>query len=162
MRIASISDNDSVNSITGFTTSIFFQGCLHRCKGCWSKQTWDINGGIEMAYEDVYNAIKYSKCNNVSLLGGDIFHPNNRQIGINLIHNIKQNTNKFIYVWTGYLKEEVEQWINLELIDILIDGKFELDKRNLNLLLRGSSNQRLFYKGKQVTEKELLEIVDKS
>lgn len=140
---------------------IFSGVSLHHCEGCYSKQTWDINGGQEMYYEDVWHIIENSKCKNVSIIGGDVFHPKNRQIGINLIYTIKQNTNKFIYVWTGYTKEEVEKWIDLELIDVLIDGKFELDKRDLNLLLRGSGNQRLFYKGKQVTEKELLEIVDK-
>jgi hypothetical protein len=161
MRIASISDNDSVNSITGFTLSIFTQSCPHHCKGCFSQQTWSDSGGKEYKIDEIKELINNSKCHNISFLGGDPLAPLNRIEIIELIKWSKQNTNKFIYFWTGYLKEEVEQWINLELIDILIDGKFELDKRNLNLLLRGSSNQRLFYKGKQVREEELLEIVDK-
>ena len=161
INLSSLSMNDSINSITGFTDSLFFSGCKFHCNGCWSKNTWDINNGITYNIIDVYEAILNSKCKNISLLGGSPFYFMDKSLSIPLIKWIKQNTNKFIYVWTGYLKEEVEQWINLELIDVLIDGKFELDKRNLNLLLRGSSNQRLFYKGKQVTEKELLEIVDK-
>lgn len=161
MRIASISDNDSVNSITGFTLSIFTQSCPHHCLGCFSPQTWSECGGKEYQLDEIKELILNSKCHNVSLLGGDPLAPLNRNEVINCIQWIKQNTNKFVYVWTGYIKEEVEKWIDLELIDVLIDGKFELDKRNLNLLLRGSSNQRLFYKGKQVIEKELLEIVDK-
>lgn len=161
MKIASITDNDSVNSITGFTLSIFCQGCSHGCEGCQNRQTWNVNGGNEYSYLEIYELIKMSKCKNVSFSGGDIFHPIHRQEYINMIYSLKQNTNKFIYVWTGYKKEQVEKWIDLSLIDILIDGKFELDKRDLKLLLRGSSNQRLFFRGKEVNEKELLEIVDK-
>ena len=160
MRLASINQSDSVNSITGHSFSIFVQGCSMNCLGCQNPQTHSYQGGFLLSLYDIQSSILESKSNSVSFLGGCPFNKVEREKTIYLIKWIKKNTNKFIYVWTGYLKEEVEQWIDLELIDILIDGKFELDKRNLNLLLRGSSNQRLFYKGKQVTEKELLEIVD--
>lgn len=161
MRLASINQSDSINSITGHSFSIFVQGCSMNCFGCQNPQTHSYQGGFLLSLYDIQSSILESKSNSVSFLGGCPFNQVEREKTIYLIKWIKQNTNKFIYVWTGYLKEEVEQWIDLELIDVLIDGRFELDKRDLNLLLRGSNNQRLFYKGKQVTEKELLEIVDK-
>ena len=160
MRIAFFVDNDSVNSLTGFKTSIYTQGCNHFCKGCFSKQTWDINGGKEINYEYVWDIIKNSKCHNVSILGGDLFHPINRQISINLIYTIKQNTNKTLYVWTGYSKEEVEQWLDISLIDFLITDKFEVENKNLKILLRGSTNQRIFCNGIQKTDKEILEMLE--
>lgn len=161
MKIASITDNDGVNSLTGFTLSIFTQGCEHACLNCYNKQTWNYNGGDWYDLENIKQLIINSKCKNVSLIGGDPFYPNNRNEIIELIKWIKETANKCVYVWTGYLKEDVEQWIDLSLIDILIDGKYEKDKHSLKLLLRGSSNQRLFYKGQHVTEKELLKIIDK-
>lgn len=133
---------------------------LHHCKNCYSKQTWDINGGQEIYYEDVWSIIKNSKCKNVSLIGGDVFHPKNRQIGINLIYTIKQSTNKTLYVWTGYSKEEVEQWIDISMIDFLITDKFEVENKNLKILLRGSTNQRIFCNGVQKTDKEILEMLN--
>ena len=73
---------------------------------------------------------------------------------IELIHFIKEKTNKKIYLWTGYLKENVEKWINVKLIDYLIDGKFDFDKKDLRLKLRSSSNQRIF--------KNRFELIDKN
>lgn len=133
---------------------------LHHCEGCYSRQTWDINGGQEIYYEDVWSIIKNSKCKNVSIIGGDVFHPKNRQIGINLIYTIKQNTNKTVYVWTGYSKEEVEQWIDISMIDFLITDKFEVENKNLKILLRGSTNQRIFCNGVQKTDKEILKMLN--
>lgn len=133
---------------------------LHRCKNCYSKQTWDINGGQDIYYEDVWSIIKNSKCRNVSIIGGDVFHPKNRRIGINLIYTIKQSTNKTLYVWTGYSKEEVEQWIDISMIDFLITDKFEVENKNLKILLRGSTNQRIFCNGVQKTDKEILEMLN--
>ena len=133
---------------------------LHCCDHCYSKQTWDINGGQEIYYEDVWHIIENSKCKNVSIIGGDVFHPKNRQIGINLIYTIKQNTDKTIYVWTGYSKEEVEQWLDISIIDFLITDRFEVENRNLKILLRGSTNQRIFCNGVQKTDKEILEMLN--
>ncbi len=78
MRIASISDNDSINSITGFTLSIFTQSCPHHCKGCFSQQTWSDSGGKEYKIDEIKELINNSKCHNISFLGGDPLAPLNR------------------------------------------------------------------------------------
>lgn len=151
MRIISICKNDAVNSITGFTYSIFFSGCNHHCYGCFSPQTWNYDNGKEYSVEELFNNIKNSRHNNVSLIGGDPFYIKNRIQVIELIKLIKEKTNKKVYVWTGYLADEVSKWIDLNLIDYLIDGKFDINKRDIRLPLRGSKNQRIFKNGIDVT-----------
>ena len=152
MNIISIVENDPVNSITGFTTTIYFAGCEHKCKGCFSKNTWNYNQGDNYNVDQLLEIIKLNNHKNVSLIGGDIFYPKNRLEGIELIKKIKLHTNKKIYVWTGYSKEQVEKWIDLSLIDYLIEGHFEIDKKDIRLPLRGSSNQRIFCNGVDKTK----------
>lgn len=158
MNVISIVENDPVNSITGFSTTFYFAGCEHHCKGCFSPQTWDYNQGTPYTINEIVDIIKLSKNKNVTLLGGDIFYPLNRIEGIELIKKIKKETNKMIYVWSGYTKEEIEKWIDVSIIDFLIDGKFELDKKDIRLNLRGSYNQRIFFKGQQVKDNDLYNI----
>lgn len=151
MRVISVCNNDAVNSITGFTYSIFFSGCDHHCDGCFSTQTWNYDSGKEYSIEELFEAIKNNRHNNVSLIGGDPFYIKNRNQVIELIKLIKLHTDKTLYVWTGYLAEEVSQWIDLSFIDYLIDGKFHIDKRDIRLPLRGSKNQRIFKNGTEIT-----------
>jgi anaerobic ribonucleoside-triphosphate reductase activating protein len=87
----------------------------------------------------------------VSLIGGDPFYVKNRNQVIELIKLIKLHTNKTLYVWTGYSAEEVSEWIDLSLIDYLIEGKFDIKQRDIRLPLRGSKNQRIFKNGIDVT-----------
>lgn len=150
MKIVSIVENDPVNSMTGFTLTIYFAGCSHRCKGCFSKNTWDYESGTDYSFESIKNMILNSRWKNVTFLGGDPLFEKNREEVLNLIHFIKENTDKKIYLWTGFLKEDVEKWIDVKLIDFLIDGRFEIDKKDLRLKLRGSSNQRVFKNGNQI------------
>ncbi len=159
MNIISIHENDPVNSITGFSTTIYFAGCEHRCKGCFSPQTWEYNQGKSYSVDELMKVLKYSKNKNISLIGGDVFYPLNRNEGVELINRIKKETNKTLYVWTGYLKEEVEKWVDISFIDFLIEGKFIIEKRDLRLQLRGSSNQRIFYKGYLVNDDDLEKIL---
>lgn len=151
MKIISIMKNDCVNSITGFTLTLFISGCEHHCEGCFSKQTWNKDIGDEYSIDEVFEMVKNSRHKNVSFIGGDPLNPHYREEVLTLIKKIKNELNKTIYVWTGYEKELVEQWIDLKYIDYLIEGKFILAKRDIRLPLRGSSNQRIFNLGKDIT-----------
>jgi anaerobic ribonucleoside-triphosphate reductase activating protein len=151
MRIISDNKNDAVNSISGFTYSIFFSGCSHKCEGCFSPQTWNYQNGTKITVEDLMQKIKSSRHKNVSLIGGDPFFESNRDEVVELIKLIKTTTSKKVYVWTGYLAEEVSCFIDLCLIDYLVDGKFELSKRDIRLTLRGSSNQKVWKNGIDIT-----------
>lgn len=152
MRIISIVENDPINSMTGFTLTMYFAGCDHYCEGCFSKNTWDFEKGQEYSLDEIKTLILNSRWKNVTFLGGDPLFYKNRDEVLELIRFIKEKTNKNIYLWTGYLKEEIEQWLNVEDIDYLIEGPFVLAKKDLRLKLRGSSNQRVFHKGIEIKD----------
>ena len=102
----------------------------------------------------------------MSLLGGDPFDQDVRTI-LKLVKRVKLETNKPIYIWTGYTFEEVFHSMSaiiLPYIDYIIDGRFEQNKRDLNLKLRGSSNQRIWHKVNSKTQewKDITEQIDKN
>lgn len=149
MRFSKIKDNDIVNGI-GITMSIWTQGCPHHCKGCFNKETWTFNEGNEFTNDDlnyiISNIDSFNVKRNLSVLGGEPLCPENVEGVINLCREFKKvYPDKLIYLWTGYTIEEFNKLQKqvLEYVDFIIDGKFEEAKKNLNLHLRGSSNQRV-------------------
>lgn len=149
MRFSKIKNNDIVNGI-GITLSVWTQGCPHRCKGCFNKETWDFNSGKEFTNDDlnyiISNIDSFNVKRNLSVLGGEPLCPQNVEGVINLCREFKKvYPDKLIYLWTGYTIEEFNKLQKqiLEYVDFIIDGKFEEAKKNLNLKLRGSSNQRI-------------------
>ena len=150
MRFSKIKDNDIANGI-GITLSVWTQGCPHRCKGCFNKETWTFNEGNEFTNDDlnyiISNIDSFNVKRNLSILGGEPLCPENVEGVINLCREFKKvYPDKLIYLWTGYTIEEFNKLQKqvLEYVDFIIDGKFEEAKKNLNLHLRGSSNQRIF------------------
>ena len=150
MRFSKIKDNDIANGI-GINLSIWTQGCPHHCGGCFNKETWDFNSGKEFTNDDlnyiISNIDSFNVKRNLSVLGGEPLCPQNVEGVINLCKEFKKvYPDKLIYLWTGYTIEEFNQKQKqiLEYVDFIIDGKFEEAKKNLNLHLRGSSNQRIF------------------
>jgi anaerobic ribonucleoside-triphosphate reductase activating protein len=152
MRVNSIIKNDAINSSNGFTLSLWLQHCPHKCSGCYNTQTWSKEGGYDISIDDVKKLILESRHKNVSFLGGEPLSELNRKEVIELIKWIKKEANKTIYVWTGYLKEEVDKWVDTSIIDYLIDGKFIKEELNLKLKLRSSNNQRIFKNGKLILD----------
>lgn len=149
MRYNTIKLNDIANG-RGINVSLFTQGCPHHCKGCFNQETWDFNGGKEFKEEDLRYILDNINANqidrNLSILGGEPLCPQNIDGVIELCKTMKYiYNNKLIYVWTGYTIENFndKQKELLQYIDYLIDGRFELDKKDLNLKMRGSSNQRI-------------------
>ena len=149
MRFSKIKNNDIVNGV-GITLSVWTQGCPHHCKGCFNKETWTFNEGNEFTNDDlnyiISNIDSFNVKRNLSILGGEPLCPENVEGVINLCREFKKvYPDKLIYLWTGYTIEEFNkrQKQVLEYVDFIIDGKFEEAKKNLNLHLRGSSNQRI-------------------
>ena len=149
MRFSKIKDNDIANGI-GITLSVWTQGCPHHCKGCFNKETWTFNEGNEFTNDDlnyiISNIDSFNVKRNLSILGGEPLCPENVEGVINLCREFKKvYPDKLIYLWTGYTIEELKKKKKqvLEYVDFIIDGKFEEAKKNLNLHLRGSSNQRV-------------------
>lgn len=129
----------------GLRTSIYFAGCKHHCKGCHNPQSWDMNGGYSMPINHILTLIKEDEFANVTFSGGDPFF----QVGAatELAMRIKEETNKTLWVYTGYTIEKIIQTRflarMLPYIDVLVDGPFVKELRNTDLPFRGSSNQRI-------------------
>ncbi len=149
MRFSKIKQNDIANGI-GIVMSLWTQGCPHHCKGCFNIETWDFNGGKEFTDYDLSYILDNIDKNNIkrdlSILGGEPLCPENVDGVIRLCKKFKEMyPEKKIYIWTGYVIEEFNenQKEVLKYIDTLIDGRFEEDKKNLSIMLRGSENQRI-------------------
>ena len=124
-----------------------FQGAISIAPNCFNKEAWDFNYGQPFTKEVEDKFINYAKdnhVNHVSLLGGEVFHQDLDTI-LNLVKRIKEEVNKPIYVWTGFTWEELlkdDKKIEiLKYIDVLTDGRFKQDKKDMNLLYKGSTNQ---------------------
>ena len=149
MNYADIRKYDSQNGFgLGIGTTLFVSGCNFHCKGCFNKESWDFNYGHEFDKNIEDKFILYAKnkrVHHISLLGGEIFHQD-LNIILNLVQRLKKEVNKPIYVWTGYKWEELirdKQKINiLKYIDIITDGLFIQEQKDINLLYAGSKNQR--------------------
>lgn len=129
----------------GLRTSIYCAGCANACPGCHNPQTWDINAGTMMDIDEIMSKIEAEDFCDVTFTGGD---PMFQAKGFaELAKRIKNTTNKNIWCYTGYTFEEclanTERRELLKLVDILVDGRFDLSLRNTDLLFKGSENQRI-------------------
>ena len=162
MRFSKIKDNDIANGI-GINMSVWTQGCPHHCKGCFNVETWDFNGGQEFTTDNLnYILANINKNNikrNLAILGGEPLCPQNVKGVINLCNEFKKHyPEKMIYLWTGYVIEDfnLTQKKILKYIDILVDGRFEETKKNLSIMLRGSSNQRVIDINKSLNNNDIV------
>jgi len=181
MRYASIRDMDISNGI-GIGVALFVQGCHRHCKGCFNPSTWDFNGGQEWT-EEVQNKflalIDKPFIKRVSILGGEPLDYENLPDVYDLIKTIKEKyPDKKIWLYTGYTlscgtNERGELlgdfanadtgWDNgllrnhiIRNCDIIVDGEYKEELRDLTLAFRGSSNQRLIDVKKTIQEKQIV------
>lgn len=153
MRYAGIIKND-VAAGKGVCVTFFVQGCDIHCPGCHNPQTWDFNGGYEFTQDTMDRIIAALHANGVQrnfcIMGGEPLHPNNRFLTNLVISEVRKHYPDIkIYVWTGYryedLLEKQEKILQniFSNIDVLVDGPFMKDKRDITLAMRGSTNQRI-------------------
>lgn len=151
IRIADINKNDVING-QGVCVSVWTQGCPHHCKGCHNPESWSFSGGYEVDENEIIEKIlqflvENGVQRNLSILGGEPLCIENIDFTITLLAKAKEKyPNIKTFVWTGYRMEEFSKEI-LENIDVLIDGPFILEERDITLKLRGSKNQRILYNG---------------
>lgn len=156
MRYNAIISNDIVNG-EGVCVSFFVQGCPHKCKGCFNPETWDFMGGREYTSNIKWELIKLISANgilrNFSILGGEPMSSRNLDMTEEVVSAVRTAyPNIKIYLWTGFLLYDLinlkNETINsiLSKVDYVIDGPFIEDLKDLNLKLRGSSNQRTWKK----------------
>ncbi|ROV58446.1 anaerobic ribonucleoside-triphosphate reductase-activating protein [Vibrio ponticus] len=143
---------DVVNG-PGTRVTLFVSGCEHKCRGCYNKTTWRVDSGhpFTQQLEDQIIADLNDtriKRKGLSLSGGDPLHPANVADVLRLVKRVRAECpNKDIWLWSGYTLGELSEAQKeiVDLIDVLVDGKFEQEKRDLNLEWRGSSNQVIHY-----------------
>lgn len=150
MRFHNITYPD-VNNGEGCRVTLWVAGCTHHCKGCHNPQTWSFKSGREFT-EDIknklYNVLKLPYIKGITLSGGDPL--DSFDDIFELVKDIKNSFNdKDIWLFSGYTLEEIQNSdknIILEYIDVLVDGEFKEELKDLSLKFRGSSNQRILYK----------------
>ena len=149
IRLAADLQSDSIVDGPGLRTVIWTQGCGHKCHNCQNPQTWDFNGGGLVSVDDVIEAIDELECQaGITFSGGD---PMYQPEACNRIAIYCKNKGYNIWVYTGFTYEELMKMAKkkpiynefLKNIDVLVDGKFIEEQKDLSLLFRGSRNQRL-------------------
>lgn len=156
MNYSGIKTHDVANG-NGVRVSLFVSGCTHHCKGCFNSETWDFNYGNEFTKvqeDEIIKAMEPSYIKGFSLLGGEPFEPSNQKALLPLLRRIKETyPEKNVWCYSGYLLdkellgesrarcEETDEMLSY--IDILVDGEFVAELKDLNLRFRGSSNQRI-------------------
>ena len=146
MRYNTIRQLDIANG-PGCRVSLFVQGCSFHCLGCFNPGTQDFEGGKEFT-EDSFQALvelaKPSHISGLSILGGEPLNPRNRTDVLKLARRFKEvYPEKSIWLWTGYQIEDVFEDLIDSGIDVVVDGRFVEELKDLRLKYRGSSNQRV-------------------
>lgn len=158
MHYGAIKKSDIANG-EGVRTSLFVSGCRNMCKNCFNRETWAFDYGepfTETVAEEIYDTFKNPFLSGLTVLGGEPMEPENQKELLPFIREFKRRyPDKTVWLYTGNLYEELTAGVGnhfkctedteelLSLVDILIDGRFEEEKKSLGLRFRGSSNQRV-------------------
>lgn len=156
MNYAEIKNVDIANG-PGVRISLFVSGCPHHCKGCFNEMTWDFTYGKHYTQDTINYILELLKPNyikGITFLGGEPMAPANQSEVLNTMRQVKKlYPDKDIWLYTGYLFDAdiMEKMVDtlpytrelLSYIDVLVDGPFIEEKKNLNLQFRGSENQRI-------------------
>lgn len=160
MRFGNVKFIDSSNG-DGVRVSLYVSGCRNACKGCFNPETWNFKFGEEYTKEtedSIIEGCKKEYISGLSILGGEPFEEENQREVLALIERFRREVpNKTIWMWSGYTIEDelnVGKRKNIEgvtlgilkNIDVLVEGRFVLEKRNVLLAHRGSENQRVLNK----------------
>ncbi len=146
MRYHNITKDDMLNG-EGLRVVLWVSGCNHGCKGCQNPITWDANEGLPFdaaAEAELFAELSKDYVSGITLSGGDPLFPAHREDMTALVRRIKQRfPHKNIWMYTGYLWEEINSLPIIADLDVLIDGRFVQELCDKNLHWRGSSNQRI-------------------
>lgn len=146
MRYHNITTDDMLNG-DGLRTVLWVAGCTHCCKECQNPITWDVNGGVpfdEAAKQELFEKLNHDYISGITFSGGDPLHPLNREPITALAKEINETfPDKTIWLYTGFLWEDLQNEEILKYIDVLVDGEFMIDLLDTKLKWCGSSNQRI-------------------
>lgn len=147
MNYLDIKLNDVMNG-KGVRTTLFVSGCIHECKGCYNRQSWDPEAGQKFTEDTLsylLETLKPKHISGLSISGGDPLHPNNRNHIRYICDVVKQHyPEKDIWLWSGFRIEDMDhlQMSTLREVDWVIDGRYMCNKKT-DKPFRGSDNQRL-------------------
>ena len=156
MNYAAIKKTDVANG-PGVRVSLFVSGCTHHCKGCFNEEAWDFSYGKpfdQNAVKEIMEALEPDYIRGFSLLGGEPFEPENQAVLVGVLRHVRERyPQKTIWCYSGYLFDvdlaeggrvytEVTDEM-LSYIDVLVDGEFVEELKDITLKFRGSSNQRI-------------------
>ncbi|MBQ2116657.1 MAG: anaerobic ribonucleoside-triphosphate reductase activating protein [Lachnospiraceae bacterium] len=146
MRYHNITKDDMLNG-DGLRVVLWVAGCSHCCKECQNPMTWDPNGGLpfdDTAKAEIFEQLDKPYIQGITFSGGDPLHCANRDDVTALAREIKEKyPNKDIWMYTGDRWETIQNYPVLKYVDVLVDGEFEIAKKDVTLLWKGSSNQRV-------------------
>ena len=144
LRYHNITKNDMLNG-SGLRVVLWTAGCEHHCPGCQNPITWSESGGIpfdDIAKKEIWDQLKEKHISGITLSGGDPLFCKNRKSVTEICREIKSEfPNKTIWLYTGYHISEVSKMDIAEYIDILVDGPFVKEMKDVSLEWRGSANQ---------------------
>ena len=170
MHFGNIKKNDIANG-EGVRVSLFVSGCRNRCKNCFNPETWSFTYGKEFTEEvkqEILESLEPSWINGLTILGGEPFEIENQRDLVSFVKEVRNKyPNKTIWMYSGYLFDnditnpsgKVHCEVTDELvsyIDVLVDGKFVEELKNLSLKFRGSSNQRIILVQDSLREKTII------
>lgn len=146
MKYADIKNYDIANG-PGCRVSLFVSGCRQHCPGCFNEEAQSFEYGTEYTAETHLKLLMMLRDEHIaglSILGGEPFEPENREWLLRLCSAAKyMYPQKDIWVWTGYMFENLCDLLIFDYVDVLVDGPFIQEKKNLSLAYRGSKNQRV-------------------
>ena len=146
MRYHNITKDDMLNG-DGLRVVLWVAGCGHHCRECQHPITWDPDGGILFdgeAREEIFEQLEKDYTAGITYSGGDPLHEANLKEVTALAKEIRSRyPKKTIWLYTGYLWEEIREWEIMKYLDVLVDGRFEPEKKDLTLKWKGSYNQRV-------------------
>lgn len=139
---------EDMNNGDGLRTVLWVAGCAHHCKGCQNPQTWDADGGIPFdddAMVELLTDLEKDYISGLTLSGGDPLFEGNRKVIESVIEQVraKFGDSKTIWMYTGHVWENIYQLPMMKNIDVLVDGPFVLEERDVSLKWKGSPNQRV-------------------
>lgn len=169
MYYGEIKKTDIANG-EGVRVSLFVSGCTHRCEGCFNPETWNFCYGREFTQEtkkELLNALSPDFINGLTLLGGEPFEPQNQRALVPFLKKVRERyPHKNIWCYTGYLFDEellkdsrarcevTDEMLSM--IDVLVDGEFRQELKNITLKFRGSENQRIINVKKSLEAGEVI------
>ncbi|MCI8354566.1 MAG: anaerobic ribonucleoside-triphosphate reductase activating protein [Lachnospiraceae bacterium] len=146
MRYHNITKDDMLNG-DGLRVVLWVAGCSHCCRECQNPVTWDPDGGLffdDKAKQEIFAQLDRDYISGITFSGGDPLHSANRPAVRSLMAEIRQKyPDKTIWLYTGDVWENVRHDATMQYVDVLVDGEFEVERRDTRLLWKGSGNQRV-------------------